>query len=61
MNKGLMMGLGLLVLIMGFLPILSEWGYMPVALSFIPISGMIYNIVIMVLGALVIWFARKSF
>jgi len=61
MSKGLLMILGLLVLIMGFLPILSEWGYMPVALNFIPVTGMIYNIVIMVLGALVIWFAKKSY
>ncbi len=61
MNKGLLMILGLLILIMGFLPILSEWGYVPIALNFIPVTGMIYNIIIMVLGGLVILATRKTY
>lgn len=61
MAKGLLMILGVLVLIMGFLPVLSEWGYIPIALNFIPVNGMIYNIIIMVLGGLVILSARRSY
>lgn len=59
MGKGLLMVLGFLIILMGLAPFLVTWGYMPVALSFVPIAGTTYNAIVIVLGALVIWASRR--
>jgi len=53
--------LGLLIIFMGIAPFLVSIGKMPSMLSFVPVSGTIYNIVIVVLGILVILCARRSY
>ncbi len=53
--------LGFLIIFMGIAPFLVTSGYMPSVLSFIPVSGTAYNVIIVVLGILVILCARRSY
>ena len=52
--------LGVLVSLIGALPILNEYGIKINFLDFIPLGGMIYNVIIIVLGLLVIYFGIKG-
>lgn len=60
-KKLILVLVGLLIIFMGVAPFLVSLGYMPSALSFIPVSGSSYNIVIVVLGVLVVLLTMKSY
>lgn len=51
--------LGLLVFLAGLLPLLKELSINLDFLSFIPLTGTTYNIIILILGLLVVYFSVK--
>lgn len=51
--------LGLLVSLAGLLPLLKELNINLDFLSFIPLTGITYNIIILILGLLIVYFSVK--
>lgn len=51
--------LGILISLFGILPLLEEININFDFLNFIPVGGVIYNIIIVILGLLVIYFSIK--
>jgi hypothetical protein len=51
---------GLLVFFVGLYPFLFEWDYLPEVLNFLPMEGLYYQLIIMVLGLFALIFGFKT-
>lgn len=58
--KILVMLIGVLVVLLGLAPLLADLGILPTALSFIPTAGLIYQLILIVLGALTVYYGFKT-
>lgn len=58
--KILVMLIGLVVSLFGLIPLLSEQELLPSALAFIPISGWLYQLILIVLGLLTVYYGFKT-
>jgi len=58
--KGWHVLLGIFLILLGGLPLLAEYGYLPVALSFLPAGALFYQIASIVLGIVLIYFGIRK-
>jgi len=58
--KLLVILIGILVTLIGLLPLLIEQQILPEILSFIPVAGLFYQVVSMVLGILTVYYGFKT-
>jgi len=58
--KGWHILLGVVLILLGGLPLLAEYGYLPVMLSFLPSMALFYQIVSIILGVILIYFGIKK-
>ena len=51
---------GAIVVLLGLLPLLEDYGALPNILEVIPREGLVYNIIIVVIGILIIIYSSKE-
>ena len=58
--KILVILIGVLVVLLGLTPLLAENELLPAALSFLPTAGWIYQLILIVLGILTVYYGIKT-
>ncbi len=52
--------LGIVIMLLGLIPIAYDYEYLPVILEFIPREGMMYNVIILLVGAILAYIGIKK-